>query len=41
MCEELCDEDGDERSISDIVSAAKANMLECNKKMSESESVIL
>ena len=31
------DSDG-ESSISDIVSAAKANMLECNKRMSESES---
>ena len=31
------DSDG-ESSVSDIVSAAKANMLECNKRMSESES---
>ena len=31
-------DDDNESSISDIVSAAKANMLECNKKMSESES---
>ena len=28
----------DESSIADIVSAAKANKFECNKKMSESES---
>lgn len=31
-------DDRDESSISDIVSAVKANMLECNKRMSESES---
>ncbi len=31
------DSDDDESSISDIVAAAKANMLECNKKMGESK----
>ena len=38
LCVRDSDDDDDECSISDIVSAAKANMLECDKKMSESES---
>ena len=31
-------DDDSDSSISDIMSAAKANMLECNERMSESES---
>ena len=36
--ETVRDNDSDDISISDIVAAAKANMLECNKKMAESGS---